>query len=68
MRRMPQPPYLLDLAPIDFHLFPTVKEKLEKTQVADQEQFFKSLRAILRGIDQEELNRVFQGGYNEFKK
>jgi transposase len=60
MRRMPQPLYSPDLAPSDFYLFPTVKEKLERTQVADEDQFFESLQAILRGIDQEELNRLFQ--------
>jgi hypothetical protein len=37
-----------------------VKEKLERTQMADEDQFFESLQAILRGIDREELNRVFQ--------
>jgi hypothetical protein len=37
-----------------------VKEKLERTQVADKDQFFEPLQAILRGIDQEELNNVFQ--------
>jgi hypothetical protein len=41
-------------------LFPTVKEKLERTQVADEDQFFESLQAILSDIDQEELNKVFQ--------
>jgi transposase len=60
MCRMPQPPYSPDLAPSDFYLFPTVKEKLERTQVADESQFLESLQAILRGIDREELNRVFQ--------
>jgi hypothetical protein len=37
-----------------------VKEKLERTQVADEDQFFESLQAILNGIDQDELNRVSQ--------
>jgi transposase len=60
MRRMPQPPYSHDLASSDFYLFPTVKEKFERTQVADEDQFFESIQAILRGIDQEELNKVFQ--------
>jgi histone-lysine N-methyltransferase SETMAR len=54
------PPYSPNLTPNDFYLFPTVKEKLELTQVADEDQFCQSLPAILRGVDQEELNRVFQ--------
>jgi hypothetical protein len=37
-----------------------VKEKLEWIQVADEDQFFESLQEILRSIDQEELNGVFQ--------
>jgi hypothetical protein len=37
-----------------------VKEKLERTQVADENQFLESLQAILSGIDQEKLNRIFQ--------
>jgi hypothetical protein len=36
-----------------------VKEKLERTQLADEDQFLESLEAILMGIDQEELNKVF---------
>jgi hypothetical protein len=39
MRRMPQPPYSQNLAFSDFYLFPTMKEKLERTQVADKDQF-----------------------------
>jgi hypothetical protein len=60
MHRMPQPPYSPDLTSSDFYLFPTVKEKLERTQVADEDQFVESLQTILKGIDHEELNRVFQ--------
>jgi hypothetical protein len=39
MRRMPQPFYSFHLISSDFYLFPTVKEKLERTQVADKDQF-----------------------------
>jgi hypothetical protein len=46
MRSMPQPPYSPDLAPSDFYLFPAVKEKIERTQVADEDQFFEFLQAI----------------------
>jgi hypothetical protein len=37
-----------------------VKEKLERIQVADEDQFFECLQKILSGIDQDELNGVFQ--------
>jgi hypothetical protein len=60
MRRMPQPPYSPDRASSDFCLFLTVKEKLERTQVAEEDSCFKFLQAILRGIDRDELNGIFQ--------
>jgi hypothetical protein len=60
MCRIPQPLYSPGLASSNFYLFLTVKEKLERTQVADEDQFSASLQAILRGVDQEELNKVFQ--------
>jgi hypothetical protein len=39
MRFIPQPRDSPDRAPGDFYLFPTVKEKNERTQVADEDQF-----------------------------
>jgi hypothetical protein len=53
-------PYSHDLPPSDFYLFLTVKEKLERIQVADEDQFFESLQKISSDIDPEELNGVFQ--------
>jgi histone-lysine N-methyltransferase SETMAR len=41
--RIPHPPYSPDLASSGFYLFSTVKQKLEWTQVADEDQFFESL-------------------------
>jgi hypothetical protein len=41
-------------------LFPTVKERLERIQLADEDQFFESLQEILNGLDHEELNAVLQ--------
>jgi hypothetical protein len=41
-------------------LFPTVKEKLEWIQLADEDQFSECLQEVLSGLDQQELNRVFQ--------
>jgi hypothetical protein len=46
--------------PNDLYLFHTVKEKLKRIQVADEDQFAESLQEILRGIDQEELDSIFQ--------
>jgi hypothetical protein len=41
--RMPHSLYSPDLASSDFYLFPTVKEKLERIQLADKDQFFECL-------------------------
>jgi hypothetical protein len=49
-------------------LFPTVKEKLEWIQLAEENLFVESLQAILSSLDHEELNAVFQGWVGEFKK
>jgi hypothetical protein len=38
--RMPHPPYSDDLASNDLYLFPTVNEKLERFQLADEDEFF----------------------------
>jgi hypothetical protein len=37
-----------------------MEEKLGRIEVADEDQFFECLQGILRSIDQEELNGVFQ--------
>jgi hypothetical protein len=58
--RMPHQPYSPDLAPSDFYLFLTVKQKLERIQLADEDQFFECLQGVLRGLDQQELNTIFQ--------
>jgi hypothetical protein len=60
MRRMPQPPYSHDLVHSDFYLFPTVKERLERIQLADEDKFFECLQEVLRGLDQQKSNAVFQ--------
>jgi hypothetical protein len=57
---MPQSCYSPNLASSAFYLFPTLKEELERIQVIDDDQFFDCLQEIFRGIDQEELNGVFQ--------
>jgi hypothetical protein len=36
--------------------------------VADEDEFLKSLQAVLKAIDQEELNRVFQAWVRRVQK
>jgi hypothetical protein len=57
---MPDQAYSHNLATSDLYLFSTVKEKLERIHLADEDQFFECLQVLLRGLDQQELNRVFQ--------
>jgi hypothetical protein len=60
IHRMPDQPYSHNLATSDLYLFSTVKEKLERIHLAEEDQFFECLQGVLRGLDQQELNRVFQ--------
>jgi hypothetical protein len=60
IRRMPHPLSSPDFARSDFDVFPTVKEKLERIEMADEHEFVECLQEILRDIDQQELNGVFQ--------
>jgi hypothetical protein len=57
---MPHLLYSPNLASNDFYLFPTVKEKLERIQLADEDQFLECLQEVLKSLDQQELNIVFQ--------
>jgi hypothetical protein len=60
MTDMPHPPYSPDLAPSDFYLFGTVKEKLEHDGITDEDQLFEVLVEILRSIPGEQLVAVFE--------
>jgi hypothetical protein len=57
---MPHPLYSPDPAPSDFYLFPTLKEKVERIQLADEDQFFEPLQGVVGSLDQPELNTLFQ--------
>jgi hypothetical protein len=56
---MPHPSYSPHLGTSYFYLFPPVKEKLERIQVADDAQFFEFLQEVLRSLHQQELNTIF---------
>jgi hypothetical protein len=60
IHRMPDQSYSHNLATSYLYLFSTVKEKLERIHLADEDQFFESLQGVVKGLDQQELNRVFQ--------
>jgi hypothetical protein len=53
------PPYPPDLAPSDFYLFPTIKERLTDIQMADEEDLLCRLRELLNEIPVRELRKLF---------
>jgi hypothetical protein len=59
MPPMPQPSYSLDLAPNDFYLFPTVKNRLERIHTVDGDDLFEQLLELVPVIPVDELDRVF---------
>jgi hypothetical protein len=60
MVSMPHSSYSPDLAPSDFDLFPTVKERLEHAGITDEDQLFEEFHTILRSVPGEELEGVFE--------
>jgi hypothetical protein len=60
IHRMPDQSYSHNLAMSDLYLFSTVKGKLERIHLADEDQFFECLQRVLRDLDQHEFNRVFR--------
>jgi hypothetical protein len=66
--RMPDQFYSPNLATSDLYLFYTVKEELERIHLADEDQFFECLQGVSRGLDQQELNRVFQASVRRIQE
>jgi hypothetical protein len=52
---MPHPPYSPDIAPSDFYLFGTVKERLRTCQGGSYEELQANVHEILLAIDPVEL-------------
>jgi hypothetical protein len=59
MIRLKHPPQSPDLAPSNFYLFPTIKERLTDIQTVDEEDLFSRLRELLNEIPVRELRKVF---------
>jgi hypothetical protein len=49
-------------------LFSTIKEILEWIHLADENEFLECLQGVLRGLDQQELNRVFQASVHRVQE
>jgi hypothetical protein len=52
---MPQLPYSKDIAPSDFYLFTTVKDRLERIYTVDGDDLCEQLLEILQEISVDEL-------------
>jgi hypothetical protein len=59
MIRLKHPSYSPDLAPSDFYLFSTIKERLTDIQMVGEEDVFDQLRELLNEIAVRELTKVF---------
>jgi hypothetical protein len=59
VKTVPHPPYLPDLAPADFFLFPKVKAELAG-QTLMQETFKNSWEGVVRSIAKEDFAAVFR--------
>jgi hypothetical protein len=59
MIRLKHPLSSPDLAPSDFYLFPTLKERLKDLEMVDEEDLFNRLKEILNKIRHKELDKVF---------
>jgi hypothetical protein len=64
--RLQHPLYSPDLAPSDFYLFPTIKEKPKDIQMADEEDLFYPLQETLKCISGKYLDKVFGIWINRF--
>jgi hypothetical protein len=65
MIRLQHPPYSPDLAPRDFYLFPTIKEKQKDIQMVDEEDLFYWLQEILNSISGKKSDRFFDTSINQ---
>jgi hypothetical protein len=61
MSRMPKPPYSPDLAPSDFSLFSTVKNRLERIHTVDGDDLFGQLSETLQAIPVHRVREVSEG-------
>jgi hypothetical protein len=62
LHRAFHPPYSLDLAPSDFWRFGYLKGVLQGSSFDEPDELLSSIQPILRGVDRETLDAVFQEG------
>ena len=59
IKTVPQPPYIPDLAPCDFWLFPKLKEKLRGCRYETIEEKKEAVTKVIDTLTQEDFHRVF---------
>ena len=57
---LPNPPYSPDLAPLDFAIFGTIKEKMPYAQYLDEEDLLSQIKKILNEFDNEQIKIIFK--------
>jgi hypothetical protein len=58
-KRVPHPPYSLDLTIAYFYLFGVLKQKLQGIDASDDEELKNEILAIVQSIPSDELNKSF---------
>ena len=57
---LPNPPYIPDLALLDFTIFGTIKEKMPYAQYLDEEDLLSQIEEILNGFEEGFFAKVFE--------
>ena len=68
MTSMPHPPYLPDLTPSDFFLFPHMKKVLKQKWFADVEEVKQKMSEALKGIKINESKSCFEQWEKHFNR
>ena len=58
-QRLSHPPYSPDLAPMDFHVFPTVKSHLRGTHFNSGDQLMKETQRVVSSFDKDFYAEIF---------
>jgi len=66
--KMDHPPYLPDLAPCDFWLFPKLKNSLKGQRFADPSDIQRNVKMILRGVPENDFQDCFRQWHHRLTK
>jgi hypothetical protein len=66
MKRVPHPPYSLDLAPCDFYLFGYIKGRLAGASLEEPDQPLQAIDGIFQSIEKPHWNACFRSGWTDW--